>query len=70
MSPTGPLDGRVVLLAGATRGAGRAIGVELGRAGAFVCATGRSSRTGGRSELDRPETIEETSDLLRAIGGV
>ena len=50
---------RVALVAGATRGAGRAIAVELARAGFFVYATGRSSRTSGPSELDRPETIEE-----------
>jgi NAD(P)-dependent dehydrogenase (short-subunit alcohol dehydrogenase family) len=60
---------RVALVAGATRGAGRAIAVELGRAGLFVYATGRSSRASGRSEIDRPETIEETSDLIQAAGG-
>jgi NAD(P)-dependent dehydrogenase (short-subunit alcohol dehydrogenase family) len=60
---------RVALVAGATRGAGRAIAVELARAGFFVYATGRSSRVSGRSEIDRPETIEETGDLLRAAGG-
>jgi len=60
----------VALVAGATRGAGRAIAVELARAGFFVYATGRSSRTAGRSEMDRPETIEETADLIRAAGGV
>jgi NAD(P)-dependent dehydrogenase (short-subunit alcohol dehydrogenase family) len=54
---------RVALVAGATRGAGRAIAVELARAGFFVYATGRSSRVSGRSEIDRPETIEETGDL-------
>lgn len=64
-----PLAGRVALVAGATRGAGRAIAVELARAGAFVYATGRSSRTAGRSEIDRPETIEETGDLIHATGG-
>ena len=64
-----PLAGRVALVAGATRGAGRAIAVELARAGAYVYATGRSSRTAGRSEIDRPETIEETGDLMRAAGG-
>jgi NAD(P)-dependent dehydrogenase (short-subunit alcohol dehydrogenase family) len=62
-------DVRVALVAGATRGAGRAIAVELGRAGLFVYATGRSSRVSGRSEIDRPETIEETGDLIRAAGG-
>ncbi|HEV2371319.1 MAG TPA: SDR family oxidoreductase [Streptosporangiaceae bacterium] len=62
-------SGRVALVAGATRGAGRAIAVELGRAGFFVYATGRSSRESGRSEIDRPETIEETGDLIRDAGG-
>ncbi|HEY7048901.1 MAG TPA: SDR family oxidoreductase [Jatrophihabitantaceae bacterium] len=66
---TGPLTGRVALVAGATRGAGRAIAVELARSGAYVYATGRSSREAGRSEMDRPETIEETGDLMRAAGG-
>jgi len=65
----GPLAGKVALVAGATRGAGRAIAVELARAGACVYATGRSSRTGGRSEIGRPETIEETGELMLAAGG-
>jgi NAD(P)-dependent dehydrogenase (short-subunit alcohol dehydrogenase family) len=60
---------RVGLVAGATRGAGRAIAVELGRAGFFVYATGRSSRRSGLSEIGRPETIEETGDLIAAAGG-
>jgi len=64
-----PLAGRVALVAGATRGAGRAIAVELGRAGAVVYATGRSSRVAGRSEIGRPETIEETGELIAAAGG-
>lgn len=64
-----PLTGRVALVAGATRGAGRAIAVELARAGAHVYATGRSSRVDGRSEIDRPETIEDTGDLIVAAGG-
>ena len=68
-TPTGKLAGRVVLVAGATRGAGRAIAVEAARAGAFVYATGRSSRHEGPSEMDRPETIEETADLMEAVGG-
>ena len=59
----------VALVAGATRGAGRAIAVELARAGFFVYATGRSSRAAGASELGRPETIEETGDLIRTAGG-
>ena len=60
---------RVGLVAGATRGAGRAIAVELARAGLYVYATGRSSRTTGPSEIGRPETIEETGDLIVAAGG-
>lgn len=64
-----PLTGRVALVAGATRGAGRAIAVELARAGAYVYATGRSSRTSGRSEIDRPETIEDTGDAIAAADG-
>ena len=57
------------LVAGATRGAGRAIAVELARAGFYVYATGRSSRATGPSEIGRPETIEETGDLIAAVGG-
>jgi len=64
-----PLSGKVALVAGATRGAGRAIAVELARAGAAVYATGRSSRVAGPSEVGRPETIEETGDLIAAAGG-
>src|SRR5215467_9526582 len=64
-----PLRGRVALVDGATRGAGRAIAVELCRAGAFVYATGRSSRLSGPSAMDRPETIEDTGDLMLATGG-
>jgi NAD(P)-dependent dehydrogenase (short-subunit alcohol dehydrogenase family) len=64
-----PLAGTVALVAGATRGCGRAIAVELGRAGAHVYATGRSSRSAGASEMDRPETIEETGELVTAAGG-
>ena len=60
---------RVALVAGATRGAGRAIAVELARAGFHVYATGRSSRAAGRSEIGRSETIEETGELLTAAGG-
>jgi len=64
-----PLRGKVALVTGATRGAGRAIAVELGRAGATVYATGRSSRAAGPSEIGRPETIEETGELIAAAGG-
>jgi NAD(P)-dependent dehydrogenase (short-subunit alcohol dehydrogenase family) len=63
-----PLAGRVALVAGATRGAGRGIAVELGAAGATVYATGRTTRE-QRSEYGRPETIEDTADLVTAAGG-
>lgn len=62
------LSGKVALVAGGTRGASRAIAVELGRAGAFVYVTGRTTRA-GRSEVDRPETIEETAELIERAGG-
>src|SRR5262245_3210847 len=62
------LKGKVALVAGATRGAGRGIAVELGAAGAMVYATGRSTRT-QRSEYNRPETIEGTAELVRQAGG-
>jgi NAD(P)-dependent dehydrogenase (short-subunit alcohol dehydrogenase family) len=62
------LKGKVALVAGATRGAGRGIAVELGAAGATVFVTGRTTRN-SRSEYNRPETIEETADLVTAAGG-
>ncbi|MEI8697163.1 MULTISPECIES: SDR family oxidoreductase [unclassified Mesorhizobium] len=62
------LRGKVALVAGATRGAGRGIAVELGAAGATVYVTGRSTR-GHPSEYARPETIEETAELVSALGG-
>ena len=62
------LSGRVALVAGATRGAGRGIAVELGAAGATVYCTGRSTR-GRPSEYGRPETIEETAEIVTAAGG-
>jgi len=62
-------ESRVALVAGATRGAGRAIAVELARARFFVYATGRSSGSAGPSEIGRPETIEETGDLIAAAAG-
>ena len=60
---------RAALVAGATRGAGRAIAVELARTGFYVYATGRSSRESGPSEIGRPETIEETGELMAAAAG-
>lgn len=63
-----PLAGRVALVAGATRGCGRAIAVELGALGATVYGSGRSTRA-GRSVIDRPETIEETAERVTAAGG-
>ncbi|MCM1968251.1 SDR family oxidoreductase [Streptomyces sp. NPDC002812] len=62
------LEGKVALVAGATRGAGRGIAVALGAQGATVYVSGRSTR-GKRSEYDRPETIEETAELVTAAGG-
>src|SRR4051812_15343478 len=69
MSATAPLTGKVALVAGATRGAGRGVARALGEAGATVYCTGRSTRT-QRSEYDRPETIEDTADQVTAAGGV
>jgi NAD(P)-dependent dehydrogenase (short-subunit alcohol dehydrogenase family) len=62
------LEGKVALVAGGTRGAGRGIAVELGAAGATVYVTGRTTRE-RRSEYDRPETIEETAALVDEAGG-
>ncbi len=62
------LEGKVALVAGATRGAGRGIAVELGAAGATVYVTGRTTRV-RPSEYARPETIEETAELVSAAGG-
>jgi len=65
-----PLRGRVAVVAGATRGAGRGIAAALGEAGATVLCSGRSSRTRSlRSDYDRPETIEETAELVTSLGG-
>jgi NAD(P)-dependent dehydrogenase (short-subunit alcohol dehydrogenase family) len=62
------LQGKVALVAGATRGAGRGIAIELGAAGATVYCTGRTTRT-QRSEYNRAETIEETAELVQHAGG-
>jgi NAD(P)-dependent dehydrogenase (short-subunit alcohol dehydrogenase family) len=69
-----PLSGKVAVVAGATRGAGRGIARMLGEAGATVYCTGRSSRTQPNTSdhhyAGRPETIEETAELVNAAGGV
>ena len=62
------LSGKVALVAGASRAAGRGIAVELGAAGATVFVTGRTTRN-QRSEMNRPETIEETAALVDEAGG-
>jgi NAD(P)-dependent dehydrogenase (short-subunit alcohol dehydrogenase family) len=63
-----PLEGKVAVVAGATRGAGRGIARALGEAGAVVYCTGRSVR-GNPSPYGRPETIEDTADIIRDAGG-
>ncbi|HEX6095474.1 MAG TPA: SDR family oxidoreductase [Thermoanaerobaculia bacterium] len=65
------LRGRVAVVAGATRGAGRGIAAALGEAGATVICTGRSTRAQGssRSDYDRPERIEDTAELVTRLGG-
>src|ERR1700752_2860586 len=62
------LEGKIGLVAGATRGAGRGIAVELGAAGATVYCTGRTTRA-QRSEYNRPETIGKTAELVQRAGG-
>jgi NAD(P)-dependent dehydrogenase (short-subunit alcohol dehydrogenase family) len=63
------LRGKVAVVAGATRGAGRGIAAALGEAGATVICTGRTTRS-VRSEYNRPETIEETAELVTHLGGI
>lgn len=63
------LEGKIAVVAGATRGAGRGIAVMLGEAGATVYVTGRSIR-GNLSDMGRQETIEETAEMVTALGGV
>jgi len=67
-SASRPLSGAVAVVAGATRGAGRGIAIALGEQGATVICTGRSTRH-KRSPMKRPETIEETAELVTAAGG-
>ncbi|MBT1155220.1 SDR family oxidoreductase [Aminobacter anthyllidis] len=62
------LQGKVALVAGGSRGAGRGIAMELGAAGATVYVTGRTTRD-RQSEYERPETIEETAEAIDALGG-
>ena len=72
VSHQGSLRGRIAVVAGATRGAGRGIAAALGEAGATVICTGRSSArpdASTRSDYDRPETIEETAELVTCLGG-
>jgi NAD(P)-dependent dehydrogenase (short-subunit alcohol dehydrogenase family) len=64
-----PLKGKVAVVAGATRGAGRGIACMLGEAGATVYCTGRSAR-GAPATKRRPETIEETAEMVTARGGI
>src|SRR4051812_5297229 len=64
----GPLNGRVALVAGATRGAGRGIARALAEAGATVYCTGRSVK-GKPSPYGRPETIDETAAIINGAGG-
>src|SRR5579862_6018498 len=63
------LRGKIALVAGATRGAGRGIAIALGEAGATVYCTGRSSRRGKPATPGRTETIEETAELVTTAGG-
>jgi len=62
------LAGKVALVTGGSRAAGRGIAVQLGAAGATVYVTGRTTRA-QRSEMNRPETIDETAELVDAAGG-
>jgi NAD(P)-dependent dehydrogenase (short-subunit alcohol dehydrogenase family) len=64
------LQGRIAVVAGATRGAGRGIAAALGEAGATVICTGRTSSIKAiKSDYDRSETIEETAELVTSLGG-
>ena len=64
-----PLEGKVAVVAGATRGAGRGIACMLGEAGATVYCTGRSVRGNLASGSNRPETIDESAEMVTAYGG-
>ena len=69
MNNTKPLAGKIAVVAGATRGAGRGIATMLGEAGATVVCSGRTTRS-EQSPVGRPETIEETAELVDAAGGI
>jgi NAD(P)-dependent dehydrogenase (short-subunit alcohol dehydrogenase family) len=71
MSNEQSLQNKVVVVAGATRGAGRGIAAAFGEAGATVICTGRSTRgvAKSKSDYDRPETVEETAELVTTLGG-
>src|SRR5688572_10755546 len=64
-----PLQGKFAVVAGATRGPGRGIACMLGEAGATVYCTGRSVRGNLASGSSRPETIDETAEMVTAHGG-
>ncbi|MBW7884885.1 MAG: short-chain dehydrogenase, partial [Caldilineaceae bacterium] len=64
-----PLQGKIAVVAGATRGAGRGIACMLGEAGATVYCTGRSVH-GRPATGNRPETIEETAEMVTSYGGI
>src|SRR5512142_2897404 len=63
-----PLQGKIAVVAGATRGAGRGIAIALGEAGATVYCTGRSV-PGNPCRANRPETIQETAEMVTSRGG-
>jgi NAD(P)-dependent dehydrogenase (short-subunit alcohol dehydrogenase family) len=69
MGNVSSLNGKVALVAGGTRGAGRGIAVKLGEAGAIVYVTGRT-RVNSQSPMGRKETIEETAELVTKVGGI
>jgi NAD(P)-dependent dehydrogenase (short-subunit alcohol dehydrogenase family) len=69
LKETGALKGRVAVVAGASRGAGRGIALALGDAGATVYVTGRTTRGGSPPADGAPGTIDDTADEVTARGG-